>query len=151
MRACSVQDPEDIRPSSVDLNAHYDMILDAPLTRYDVDSVLTFPSSLGVARQGIKSMPFPSMTSNVRVGLHVQSIQGTYDEDGERQSSLLEVQQVSHICLGRLVGLEDLALYVLFPNLSYDGEKFIALSEPNLTRWTDISVGLWGTSSGRSE
>ena len=108
-----------------------------PIISFDIDSVIGFPSSLAVARQGLKLFLTPKSNTdlgNVRVGLKVQYL----DDDGNlRGRHNTPVHKIPNYCIGRLCGFEDLMLYVLFPRMYQDKRPTSNLRECDIQRWID--------------
>ena len=102
---------------------------------YDVDSLLAFPTGLGFAKSGIKYTPAPHMIQNITADLYVR-IEHERTEGDQVRRSTLSIHQIPHLCLGRLVGFEDIMVFLLFPNVEVHG-NFVALNQRTLARWTD--------------
>jgi hypothetical protein len=86
--------------------------------KFDVDSIVGFCSSLGVAKGGIRwnwmQTPVPPLTSN----LHLAKRRVQYsDSHGHLHSVLKPVHEIPHYTLGRFVSFEDISLCLLFPRL----------------------------------
>jgi len=121
-----------------------------PQVAFDIDSFLGFASSLAMARQGLWYMPAPKMTHNIRNDVHIRtetfddgdepSSLDDDDDDGEARphsSSLDMLKDVPHFLLGRVVGGHDITMHVLFPHLVKAHDKFICLTNDQLSRWLD--------------
>jgi hypothetical protein len=108
-----------------------------PSISYDIDSFLGFASSLAVASQGIWYHPTPLMTRNIQTDIHLK-VQVEFDDDnGRLRRQWLQIQHTPHCFLGQVEGAHDIFLYVLFPHLHNPNKSFKALSNNQLTRWTD--------------
>ncbi|RSL80950.1 hypothetical protein CEP52_017299 [Fusarium oligoseptatum] len=81
---------------------------------FDVDSVVAFPSNLAIAK---------------RV---------TYlDANGKQHQVHRPVHQIPHYTFGRVVGFEDISLYLLFPNLYREEQKCSKLRDEDFRLWMD--------------
>lgn len=90
---------------------------DAGVT-FDVDSIIGFPSSLAVAKRGIRWSPTRMTVSDLQSDLHLRPISVTYcDTDGVLHQAHRPVHHVPHYTFGRAIGFEDISLYFLFPKL----------------------------------
>ncbi|UKZ66008.1 uncharacterized protein TrAtP1_007191 [Trichoderma atroviride] len=85
---------------------------------FDVDSIIGFPTSLSVAKRGIRWSPTRMTVSDLQSDLHLRSIPVTYfTADGVQRQVQRPVHQVPHYTFGRVIGFEDISLYFLFPKL----------------------------------
>ncbi|KAK3617754.1 hypothetical protein LTR22_026631 [Elasticomyces elasticus] len=106
---------------------------------FDVDSFLGFATSLAMARKGLWYQPAPQMRQNMKSDVHLETNafrSGPDPEQPPRASSAM-LRDVPHFLLGRIVGAHDITLHVLFPHIEPTQEKFVSLSQEQLTRWTD--------------
>jgi hypothetical protein len=101
--ACSQIDPE-----------YYDIT-------YDWDSKLGFATSLGFGRQGMQFILYPRFCYNLKTNLHIFLVLYHNFERGRKQVKV-PVHRVPHIYLGRLLGAEDVEVYILFPEM-WDPKK----------------------------
>ena len=110
--------------------------------RFDIDSVLGFAQSLAFAREGLDINFFPRFHTNIQNDLHTYT---TLSYDFGKGEKLIQrkIHQVPHYRLGRLLGREDITVYILFPRM-YDPQKPTNFpgkgggSAGNLLRtWTD--------------
>ncbi|KAH7114164.1 hypothetical protein B0J13DRAFT_630962 [Dactylonectria estremocensis] len=110
---------------------------DAGVT-FDVDSVVAFPSNLAVAKQGIRWSPTRMTVSDLQSDLHLRSIPVTYlDANGKQHQVHRPVHQIPHYTFGRVVGFEDISLYLLFPNLYREEQKCSKLRDEDFRLWMD--------------
>ncbi|RSL86279.1 hypothetical protein CDV31_016424 [Fusarium ambrosium] len=110
---------------------------DAGVT-FDVDSVLAFPSNLAVAKRGIRWSPTRMTVSDLQSDLHLRSIPVTYlDGNGKQHQVHRPVHQIPHYTFGRVVGFEDISLYLLFPNLCREEQKCSKLMDEDFRLWMD--------------
>jgi hypothetical protein len=110
---------------------------DAGVT-FDVDSVVAFPSNLAVAKQGIRWSPTRMTVSDLQSDLHLRSIPVTYlDANGKQHQVHRPVHQIPHYTFGRIVGFEDISLYLLFPNLYREEQKCSKLRDEDFRLWMD--------------
>ncbi|KAG7402426.1 hypothetical protein Forpe1208_v017223 [Fusarium oxysporum f. sp. rapae] len=85
---------------------------------FDVDSVTGFPNSLAVAKQGIRWFPTQMPVSDLQSDLYLCKRQVQYfDATGIERQVKRPVHQIPHYTLGRLIGFEDISLYLLFLHL----------------------------------
>ncbi|KAL7903798.1 hypothetical protein GGI35DRAFT_491555 [Trichoderma velutinum] len=69
---------------------------------FDVDSIIGFPSSLCVAKRGIRWSPTRMTVSDLQSDLHLRSFSVTYfDADGVQRQAHRPVHQVPHYTFGR--------------------------------------------------
>ncbi|KAM5527792.1 hypothetical protein FOXYSP1_19665 [Fusarium oxysporum f. sp. phaseoli] len=88
---------------------------DAGIT-FDVKRVVAFPSNLAVAKRGIRWSPTRMTVSDLQSGLHLRSIPVIcLDTNGKQHQVHRPVHQIPHYTFGRVVGFEDISLYLLFP------------------------------------
>ncbi|RSL84143.1 hypothetical protein CDV31_016741 [Fusarium ambrosium] len=110
---------------------------DAGVT-FDVDSVLAFPSNLAVAKRGIRWSPTRMTVSDLQSDLHLRSIPVTYvDGSGKQHQVHRPVHQIPHYTFGRVVGFEDISLYLLFPNLYREEQTCSKLRDEDFRLWMD--------------
>ncbi|KAM6506746.1 hypothetical protein FALCPG4_018840 [Fusarium falciforme] len=110
---------------------------DAGVT-FDVDSVVAFPSNLAVAKRGIRWSPTRMTVSDLQSDLHLRSIPVTYlDANGKQHQVHRPVHQIPHYTFGRVVGFEDISLYLLFPNLYREEQKCSKLRDEDFRLWMD--------------
>ncbi|KAI5463921.1 hypothetical protein BGZ63DRAFT_352264, partial [Mariannaea sp. PMI_226] len=111
---------------------------DAGIT-FDVDSVMAFPSNLAVAKRGIRWSPTQMTVSNLQSDLHLQSIPVTYlDANGKQHQVHRSVHQIPHYTFGRVVGFEDISLYLLFPSLYREEQKCSKLRDGHRNAWIPL-------------
>jgi len=106
---------------------------------FDVDSYLGFASSLAVARKGLWYHPAPQRQQNMTADVHVETKWFRGRRNGEQSSrpSLALPRDVPHLFLGSLMGSVNTTLHVLFPHLPFAGEKFVCLTNNQLSQWLD--------------
>ncbi|KAH6974817.1 hypothetical protein EDB80DRAFT_595282, partial [Ilyonectria destructans] len=115
-----------------------DGVTDDAGVSFDVDSIIAFPSCLAVAKQGIRWSPTQMTVSDLQSDLHLRSRPVTYlDATGIQHQVHRPVHQIPHYTFGRVVGLEDVSLYFLFPNLYREEQKCSRLRDEDFQLWTD--------------
>ncbi|RKK88989.1 hypothetical protein BFJ68_g16815, partial [Fusarium oxysporum] len=83
---------------------------------YDIDSLCSFPTSLGVARLGIQWYTQSHATLNLVDNVHLSmEIPGTRERDGTVTTQALHT--IPNYCLGRVIGLADTFIWAFFPAL----------------------------------
>ncbi|KAG7435097.1 hypothetical protein Forpi1262_v003680 [Fusarium oxysporum f. sp. raphani] len=83
---------------------------------YDIDSLCSFPTSLGVARMGIQWYTQSHVTLNLVDNVHLSmEIPGTREQDGT--VTIQPLHNVPNYCLGRVIGLADTFIWAFFPAL----------------------------------
>src|SRR3954464_5567953 len=128
---------EDVSPVHICLEADDRATVTAEVT-FDIDSVLGFPSSLGVAKQGIRWNPTQMAVSDLRSDLHLDSRLAHYvDSHGHAHSVRKPLHQLPHYTFGRLVGFEDVSLYLFFPHLYREEQKVSRLLDDDFRTWMD--------------
>ena len=85
-----------------------------PTTCFDVDSFLGFGSSLAVARHGLTVDLFPRFHRNISNDLHVYTT--VYpDLNWPEKTRPVKLHHVPHYYLGRVLGGDEIAIYLFFP------------------------------------
>jgi hypothetical protein len=111
---------------------HHDDV-QVPEVLFDIDSIMGFASSLAVAKQGIKVNLAPHMIYNLSADIHL-----TLPVEIDGKERRVPLHEVPHYQFGRLVGKEDVTLYLFFPRLySHDSRQNSYLKQTTLQRWTD--------------
>jgi hypothetical protein len=88
---------------------------------FDIDSFLGFAQDLAFARQGIDINLFPRFHTNIQNSLHLYYT--VYHDSGQGERPVrVKLQNVPHYCFGRVLGHEDITLYLFFPRM-YIPEK----------------------------
>jgi hypothetical protein len=83
---------------------------------YDIDSLCSFPTSLGVARLGIQWYTQSHVTLNLVDNVHLSmEIPGACEQDGAVITQPLH--NIPNYCLGRVIGLADTFIWAFFPAL----------------------------------
>jgi hypothetical protein len=105
---------------------------------FDVDSIIAFPNNLAVAKRGIRWSPTRMAVSDLRTDLHLRPILVTYiDAEGVPHQVHRPVHQVPHYTFGRIVGLEDVSLYLLFPRLYRVEQTCSKIRDEDFQLWMD--------------
>ncbi|RKL03743.1 hypothetical protein BFJ70_g17255 [Fusarium oxysporum] len=105
---------------------------------FDVDSVTGFPSNLAIAKQGIRWSPTQMPVSDLQSDLHLCPRTVQYlDMVGNQRRVHRPVHQIPHYTFGRLIGFEDVSLYLLFPNLYREEQKSSRLRDEDFRAWMD--------------
>ncbi|KAJ5668636.1 uncharacterized protein N7477_007206 [Penicillium maclennaniae] len=109
-----------------------------PSVTFDIDSVVGFPTSLAVARQGIRWHPTQMAVSDVQSSLHLNSTPVSYyDADGRAHYIRRPIHQVPHYTFGRLAGFEDVSLCLLLPHLYRKEQQCSRLRDNDFRLWMD--------------
>lgn len=89
---------------------------------FDIDSLLGFADSLAFARQGLTITLSPRFHYNIQTDLHIRM---TAWRDSPRGLTAVQVplHHVPHYCLGRVVGHEDITVYLFFPRMYEPGKQ----------------------------
>jgi hypothetical protein len=151
------------RPRQICLHCSQSSQVTAAATvMFDIDSIMGFTSSLSFAKQGIRFNLSPQVVSNLSTDLHLALTIPSSDSNGggnardeddddndddnddgdneDRHSCQIPLHHIPHYQLGRLVGHEDVVLYLFFPRLfdqSRQKHSSSYLTEFQLERWTD--------------
>jgi hypothetical protein len=90
----------------------------------DIDSITGFCSSLGIAKGGIRWNLMQMPVSDLQSGLHLtrRRVQ-FFDSYGHFHLVRKPVHEIPHYTLSRLIGFEDVSLYLLFPRLYREGQQ----------------------------
>ncbi|SPJ87886.1 uncharacterized protein FTOL_12355 [Fusarium torulosum] len=105
---------------------------------FDIDSVVAFPSNIAVAKQGIHWLPTQMAVSDFQSDLHLQSIPVTYtDTSGKQHQVHRPVYHIPHYTFGRLIGFEDISLFLLFPKLYREEQKCSKIRDEDFRLWMD--------------
>jgi hypothetical protein len=105
----------------------------APAITYDVDSIMGFARTLAVAKQGIRFNVTPHVISNLDSDIHLTLLTPT----SNGQTRRVALHTVPHYQFGRVVGYEDVTLYLFFPHLYERRKANNYLNQDTLRRWTD--------------
>lgn len=132
-------DPQNPDRSPTHLCVAADYRLDSSLgVTFDIDSVGGFVRSLAVARRGIRWQPTQMAVSNLQSSLHLDPISVQYvDSTGQAHNVCRPVHQVPHYTFGRLIGFEDLSVYLLFPRLYREEQQSSRLFDHDFKQWMD--------------
>lgn len=125
----AVPDVPDV-PLRLCLQAHYEkpQVEKVWSTTFDIDSLHCFPSSLGVAKMGIRwhpqMHPILNMTNDVHLGIRVPVTEPVRPRGRRRRQSQpaettqpVPLHHIPHYCFGEVIGIERLCIYVFFPRL----------------------------------
>ena len=105
---------------------------------FDIDSVLGFANSLAVAKQGIRWNTAQMPVSDLKGSLHLDYLPVQYVDQGGRSHHVRRpVHQIPHYTFGRLIGFEDISLYILFPRLYREEQKSSRLRDEDFATWMD--------------
>jgi hypothetical protein len=89
--------------------------------RFDIDSMVGFAGSLAFAKHGIRLDLAPQFINNFQTNLHLYYPVTQHTARGPKQVQA-PLQDITHYRLGRVIGQEDIDVYVLFP-ADYDPKK----------------------------
>lgn len=106
---------------------------------FDVDSTCCFPSSLGVAAQGILAHATVNKAANLTASVHFAICDPTIDNNNEVVVDSVPLHLVPHYAFGQMVGLPDVVVYVFFPSLRREAEYKTSthLSDNDQDIWFD--------------
>jgi hypothetical protein len=80
---------------------------------FDIDSVVAYLSNLAAAKKGIHWSPTRITVSDLQSDLHLRSIPITFvDTNGKQHQIHRPVHQIPHYTFGRVIGFEDISLYL---------------------------------------
>lgn len=83
-------------------------------TNFDIDSILAVPTSLGIARQGIRVNMFPLFVQNITSNLHVRIPIRT---SGSHDYRPVPLHHIPHFKLGSICSHFQLDLFLFLPGL----------------------------------
>ncbi|KAH7337345.1 hypothetical protein BKA66DRAFT_555306 [Pyrenochaeta sp. MPI-SDFR-AT-0127] len=95
--------------------------------------IMGFTRTLAVAKQGIRFNVTPHIISNLDSDIHLTLLTPTSNGRTRR----VPLHMVPHYQFGRLVGYEDVTLYLFFPYLYKRRKANNYLNQDTLRRWTD--------------
>ena len=128
---------DDIAPAHICLEADNQVAVAAEVT-FDIDSVLGFPNSLAVAKQGVRWNPTKMTITDLRSDLHLNSrLTHYFDRHGHAHSVQKPLHQLPHYTFGRPMGFEDISLYTFFPHLYREEQKVSRLLDDDFRTWMD--------------
>ncbi|KAF2818927.1 hypothetical protein CC86DRAFT_432698 [Ophiobolus disseminans] len=133
--------PDENLPRNLCLSQHhYSSAKDrAANTTFDVDSLCCFPSSLGIACQGINWFPQSHAFLNFSQDVHFSLNVPAYNSRGDLKERRLPLHKIPHYCIGTAVGMDSLSLFVFFPKLhmdsSYEHSTYLSTEDQQL--WYD--------------
>lgn len=105
---------------------------------FDIDSVIGIPSSLAIAKQGIRWNPTQMPVSDLQSGLHLNARPVHYvDRHGHAHTVRKPIHQLPHYSFGRLTGFNDVSLYLLFLHLYREEQQSSRLLDDNFRIWMD--------------
>ncbi|KIW22076.1 uncharacterized protein PV07_12538 [Cladophialophora immunda] len=110
-----------------------------PRQGFDVDSFLGFLHSLAACREGLWHQPAPQARQNITTDVHLETPMFVQGEDPEQapRATLAMLRDVPHILFGRVANDHDITIHILFPHLPRPQEKFVSLTQEQLSRWLD--------------
>jgi hypothetical protein len=106
---------------------------------FDIDSICCFPTSLGIARQGINWFPKPHPFLNFSGDIHFSLKVPAYNHRGDLVEKYIPLHKIPHYCFGSAIGMESLFLYIFFPALHMEStyEHTTYLSNQDQQLWYD--------------
>lgn len=133
-----------IRPDNPDSSPEHICLEegDTPCTtasvRFDIDSITGFATSLGIAKGGIRWNVMQMPVSDLQSSLHLNFLRVYFgDSHGHQHSILRPVHEIPHYTIARLVGFEDVSIYILFPRLYREGQQSSRLLDDDFETWMD--------------
>lgn len=130
------------RPKQICLHAEETQAVEG-LIAFDVDSLLGFGSSLQLARKGLLFQPAPNSRQNMKTDVHItmqvprQTQEVDADGNQQQRSHAALLRDIPHLQIGRLVGAEEISLYIIFPHLDQHQKRFESLTQSQLERFFD--------------
>ncbi|KAE8858055.1 hypothetical protein PTNB73_09303 [Pyrenophora teres f. teres] len=122
-------DKDNVVPTPICLEADDHANMAAEVT-FDIDSVLGFLNSLAVAKQGVRWNSTQITVTDLQSGLHLKTRLAHYvDSHGHAHSVRKPLHQLPHYTFGRLVGFEDISLYIFFLYLYQEEQKVSRLTD----------------------
>ncbi|KAH7394710.1 hypothetical protein BKA66DRAFT_410383, partial [Pyrenochaeta sp. MPI-SDFR-AT-0127] len=107
-------------------------------TSFDIDSVIGFGTSLAMAKRVIHWNPTQMPVSDLQSDLHLNHRQVHYlDRHGHSHTVRKPVHHLPHYMLGRLVGFEDISLYLFFSRLYREDQQSSRLLDSDFRTWMD--------------
>ena len=132
---CGIDSTEEVPYICLDED---ERVSDGAGVTFDIDSVVAFPSNLAVAKKGIHWSPTRMTVSDLQSDLHLQSMPAVFlDADGKQHQVHRPIHQIPHYTFGRVIGFEDISLYLLFPNLYREEQKCSKLRDEDFRLWMD--------------
>ncbi|KIW19427.1 hypothetical protein PV08_03722 [Exophiala spinifera] len=128
--------PQHPRPQYVCL--HHEETREQPVQQaFDVDSYLGFRHSLAACREGLWHQPVPQARQNITNDVHLETRVFVAGDDTEQapRATLAMLRDVPHFLLGRVANAHDITIHILFPHLPQPQDKFISLTQDQLSRW----------------
>ena len=105
---------------------------------FDIDSIVGFPTSLAIAKQGIRWHPTQMPVSDLQSDMHLNTRPVHYlDSHGHAHTVRRPIHQIPHYTFGRLVGFEDVSLHLLFPHLYREEQQSSRLLDHDFRIWMD--------------
>jgi len=108
-----------------------------PEASFDIDSIIGFPSSLEVLREGFHYCPTLLHTRKIVSNLHLEKTISFETDDGTLRSRTLPLRHIPHLYLGTVLGIHDCSLYIFFPALFSPDHAFEGISDDQMHRFTD--------------
>jgi hypothetical protein len=92
--------------------------------KFDIDSSVGFPMSLGISSCGIHWNPTQMEVSDLQSSLHLPHRRVYFsDSHGHPHAVSRPVHEIPHYTLGRLVEFEQVSLCLLFPRLYRENQQ----------------------------
>lgn len=140
-RFCGTEHPQDGQlPRRVCLHSEETQAV-SPDVAFDIDSFLGFATSISVARRGLWYQPAALMKQNITTDVHLEGTRFGHEDQGPSSEAprpqTVMLRDIPHFLLGRFIGANEITLHVSFPHLPFQGDKFVALSQQQLTTWVD--------------
>jgi hypothetical protein len=110
-----------------------------PEISFDIDSTCCFPTSLAVAKNGIKLNATAEAALNLSASIHFAVCTTQLNAQQELTSIAIPIHLLPHYCLGRIVNMDDMHIFICFPNLhessSYSSSNCLSIEDQEL--WFD--------------
>ena len=103
---------------------------------HDIDSLCLFPTSLGVAKQGLFWQPVPHPIMSLKGNIHFTAMANSYI-DKKLVYGQTPLHQIPHCCLGEIAGFNDLLLYAFFPKMHHPHRTTTYVTEEQQRIWVD--------------
>ena len=96
---------------------HYSVKEREPEVSFDIDSTCCFPSSLAVARGGIRVHATVNEAANLTASNHFAIRTSRLNARHELEVASVPLFQVPHYSFGTPIGLDEMEMFIFFPSL----------------------------------
>jgi len=99
----------------IDLQLKRPKNLNAPITTFDIDSVVSFIDLLEALKNGLRYIPTPNIIRNIKTDLYLQLSYEYRDEIKRIRSKSADLRDVPYYLLGFARRRNNIFVYILFP------------------------------------